>query len=65
LREDKFVLTLDAENRIQRVEVTPIWSDANEVVFREASIPAGTLVSLTQMALAIDGMQVKPAEVRP
>jgi RND family efflux transporter MFP subunit len=62
LREDRFVLTLDDEKRIQRVEIVPLWSDAEEVVFREEAIVPGTLVSLTQMALAIDGMQVKPVE---
>lgn len=62
LREDTFVLTLDEENRIRRVAVDPLWSDAEEVIFRNETIEPGTLVSLTQMALAIDGMEVKPVE---
>lgn len=60
LREDRFVLTIDAGNRIHRVPVDPLWADAGEVVFREPAIEPGTLVSLTQMALAIDGLQVEP-----
>jgi RND family efflux transporter MFP subunit len=58
LRESRYVLTIDDENRLKRVEVTPLWSDANQVIFREPSIQPGTRVSLTQMALAIDGMHV-------
>lgn len=60
LREAKYVLTLTDDNRIQRVAVDPVWSTAEEVVFREPSIEPGTLASLTQMALAIDGMEVVP-----
>jgi RND family efflux transporter MFP subunit len=62
LRESKYILTIDAENRIKRVPVNPLWSDANEIIFRAPSIAPGTLVSLTQMALAIDGMHVRPTE---
>lgn len=60
LREGRFVLTLDADNRIGRVEAPLIWSNAREIVFRQPEIAPGTLVSLTQMALAIDGMEVVP-----
>lgn len=63
LREAKYVLTIDEENRIFRVPVDPLWSTSEEVVFREPSIEPGTPASLTQMALAIDGMQVKPTFV--
>ncbi len=60
-REARYILTLDEENRIHRKEVDPLWMDAEVIVFRDESIPAGTLVSITQIALAIDGMQVQPA----
>lgn len=60
LREARFVLTIDEEDRLLRVAVSPLWSNADVVVFREPAIAPGTPVSLTQMALAIDGMHVKP-----
>jgi len=60
LREARFVLTLDGENRIHRVEVDPLWSTSALVVFREPTIQPGTPASLTQMALALDGMKVQP-----
>jgi RND family efflux transporter MFP subunit len=63
LREAKYVLTLDEENRIRRVPVEPLWSTSKEVVFREPSIEPGTPASLTQLVLALDGMQVKPTFV--
>lgn len=60
LREARFVLTLDADNRIHRVSVEPLWSTSDVVVFREPAIDPGTPASLTQMALALDGMEVRP-----
>ncbi len=60
LREATYVLTLTEDNRLHRVAVDPVWSTTDEVVFREPSIEPGTRVSLTQMALAIDGMEVVP-----
>jgi RND family efflux transporter MFP subunit len=60
LREARYVLTLTDDNRLRRVPVDPAWTTRDEVVFREPSIPPGTRASLTQMALAIDGMQVVP-----
>ncbi|NDV60906.1 efflux RND transporter periplasmic adaptor subunit [Puniceicoccales bacterium CK1056] len=63
LRESKFVLTIDSEKRLKRVPVTPLWADSEEIIFFEESIAPGTLVSLTQMALAIDGMHVQPSVV--
>jgi RND family efflux transporter MFP subunit len=63
LREAQYVLTIDEENRIFRVPVDPLWSTSEEVVFREPSIEPGTPASLTQMALAIDGMHVNPTFV--
>ena len=62
LRESRYILTIDEENRIKRVPVSPLWSNADEIVFREPSIAPGTLVCLTQLALAIDGMHVRPTE---
>lgn len=62
LREAEYVLTIDSENRLKRVSVVPLWANSNEIIFREDSIKPGTLVSLTQMALAIDGMHVQPTE---
>jgi RND family efflux transporter MFP subunit len=60
LREARYVLTLTDDNRLRRVPVDPAWTTREEVVFREPSIVPGTRASLTQMALAIDGMQVVP-----
>jgi multidrug efflux system membrane fusion protein len=62
LRESRFVLTLDDENRIFRVPVKPLWSTAEKVVFREPSIAPGTRASITQMAIAVDGMHVLPVD---
>ena len=58
LREGRYVLTIDADNKIQRVVVNPIWTTADEFIIEATAIPSGTLVSLTQMTLAIDGMEV-------
>jgi RND family efflux transporter MFP subunit len=63
LREARFVLTIDGDNRLLRVPVEPLWSNAREVVFREPAIAPGTLASITQIALAIDGMEVRPTVV--
>jgi hypothetical protein len=60
-REARYILTLDAEQRILRKEVDPIWMDSEVIVFRDSSITPGTLVSTTQIALAIDGMHVQLA----
>jgi RND family efflux transporter MFP subunit len=60
LREARFVLTIDEENRLLRVPVEALWATAAEVVFREPAIEPGTLASVTQVALAIDGMHVQP-----
>lgn len=60
LREARYVLTIDQENRIHRVPVDPLWSTSDEVVFREPSIAPGTPATVTQIALAIDGMHVSP-----
>ncbi len=60
LREGKYVLTLTEENRLRRVPVDPLWTTAEEVVFRESEIEPGTEASLTQLALAVDGMEVRP-----
>lgn len=63
LREAKYVLTIDEENRLFRVPVQPLWSNAEVAVFREPLIEPGTMVSLTQMALALDGLRVSPTLV--
>ncbi len=63
LREAHYIMTLDEEYRIQRVPVNPIWMDRDVIVFREDTIEEGTLVSVTQIALAIDGLKVWPAGV--
>jgi RND family efflux transporter MFP subunit len=60
-REARYILTLDAEQRILRKEVDPLWMDSEVIVFRDPSITPGTLVSTTQIALAIDGMHVQLA----
>ena len=60
LREARFVLTITEDNRILRVPVEPLWATSREVVFRTPDIEPGTWVSLTQMALALDGMPVQP-----
>jgi RND family efflux transporter MFP subunit len=60
LREAAYVLSLTEDNRIRRVAVDPIWSSEETIVFREPSLSPGSRISLTQMALAIDGMQVQP-----
>jgi membrane fusion protein, multidrug efflux system len=60
LREARYVLTIDEHNRLLRVPVEPLWTTATEVVFRDPAITPGTIASVTQMALAIDGMQVNP-----
>ncbi len=61
LREARFVLTLDEEDH--RVPIEPLWSNTDTVVFRSGEIPAGTLACITQIPLAIDGMEVKPTVV--
>ena len=63
LREAHYIMTLDDEYRILRVPVDPIWADEDVIVFRKDSLPEGTLVSVTQIALAIDGLKVWPAGV--
>jgi RND family efflux transporter MFP subunit len=60
LREARYVLTIDEDNRLLRVPVEPLWTTADQVVFREPAIAPGTIASVTQVALAIDGMQVTP-----
>lgn len=60
LREARFVLTITEDNRLLRVPVEPIWATSREVIFRTPEIEPGTRVSLTQMALALDGMPVQP-----
>ena len=60
LREARYILTLDEENRLQRIPVNPIWSNAEVIVFRHPDLAPGTLVTLTQLALAIEGMKVYP-----
>ena len=60
-REARYILTLDAEQRIKRTEVNPLWMDSEVIVFRDPAITPGTLVLTTQIALAIDGMQVQLA----
>jgi RND family efflux transporter MFP subunit len=61
LREGRFVVTIQEEdNSILRVPVEPLWATADEVVFREPTIAPGTMVSLTPMAIAVDGMTVRP-----
>jgi RND family efflux transporter MFP subunit len=59
-REASYILKLDEEMRIRRVAVEPLWMDKSVVVFREPSLPPGTFVTLTQIPLAIDGLQVQP-----
>ncbi|MGC9450022.1 MAG: efflux RND transporter periplasmic adaptor subunit [Oceanipulchritudo sp.] len=63
LREARYVLTIDDEDRIFRVPVDPLWSNADVVVFREQSIAPGTLAAITRIPLAIDGMHVQPTPV--
>lgn len=65
LREGQYVLTVTEDNRLRRVAVAPLWSTAEEVVFRDAGIEPGMRASLTQLALAVDGMEVKVMEDRP
>jgi len=60
LREGAFILTIDQENSIRRKQVDLLWSNADVIVFRSDEIKPGTLVSLTQMTLALDGMKVVP-----
>ncbi|NBD38012.1 MAG: efflux RND transporter periplasmic adaptor subunit [Verrucomicrobia bacterium] len=60
LREGKYVLTLTENNRLHRVAVDPLWTTAKEVVFHDREIEPGTRASLTQLALAVDGMEVRP-----
>ena len=61
LREARYILTLDAEQRIHRTQVEPLWMDKDVIVFRDPSIKPGTLVTTTPLALAIDGLKVLPA----
>ena len=60
LREGKYVLTITEDDRLHRVAVDPLWTTAREVVFRDPEIEPGTMASLTQLALAVDGMEVRP-----
>ncbi len=63
LREGRYVVTIQEGDRLLRVPVSPLWTNAREVVFREPAIPPGTLAAVTPLALAIDGMQVRPVMV--
>lgn len=66
LREGRYVVTINEEdNTIRRVAVEPLWATSEVAVFREPAIEPGTLVSLTAMTLAVDGMSVRPVEVQP
>lgn len=60
LREGRYVLTLTGDNGLKRIPVDSLWNTAEEVVFRERAIEPGTRACLTQLALAVDGMKVKP-----
>jgi len=60
-REASYILTLDEDYRIRRTPVKPLWMDKDVIVFRDSSIPAGTLVTTTPIPLAIDGLKVQPA----
>ena len=60
LREGAYILTIDEANSIRRKKIDPLWTSAEVVVFQDERIKPGTLVSLTQMTLAIDGMEVAP-----
>jgi RND family efflux transporter MFP subunit len=61
-REASYILTLDAENRIRRVEVNPVWMDSEVIVFRHSELRPGTLITITPIPLAIDGMRVQPID---
>lgn len=63
LREARYIMALDDDYRIRRVPVNPIWMDKDVIVFREDALAEGRLVSVTQIALAIDGLKVWPTGV--
>lgn len=60
-REASYILALDADYRIRRTPVKPLWLDQDVIVFRDPSITPGTLVTTTPIALAIDGLKVLPS----
>lgn len=61
LREARYVVTVNEEtNTIRRVAIDPIWTTTDSVVFRSDQIEPGTMVSLTPLAIAVDGMTVRP-----
>lgn len=64
LREGRYVVTVsDRPHVIQRVEIAPIWATEDLVVFDEPAIRPGTLASVTPLAIAVDGMTVRPVGV--
>ena len=51
LREEKYILTVEPDNTIRRVEVDPVWTTADEIIFATSTVKPGTTVSLTQVGM--------------
>jgi RND family efflux transporter MFP subunit len=60
LRDDREVLIIDADNRIHRRQVDPIWRDETSVVIREG-LQAGEVLCTTPLIFAADGAPVAPS----
>ncbi|MCB1230978.1 MAG: efflux RND transporter periplasmic adaptor subunit [Verrucomicrobiae bacterium] len=62
VRAGEEVIVINADNRIQRRQVNPIWSDREHVVIPadEAGLKTGETVCLTPLAYPADGARVLP-----
>ena len=59
VRDGKELLVIDAENKIRRRSITPLWKDTDSVIVRD-NLNQGEVLCLTPMTFAADGALVAP-----